>query len=158
MKKILFVVLFQSLLICGFGQEKTPTKAETMDWIGGKMKEHLAAPRQFISYSNGLFVYKKEFKAGVYCTSTVDLNKLTGMSDEYSSDFYVFGKILTHSVCPGDEYGTDYDYISISGPNYDDHSVPFDFNMDNMLLERMRKAFTTLMEYNAAKKGSDEAF
>ncbi len=135
------------------------TKAETMDWIGGKMQENLAAPRKFVSYANGLFVYSKELNTGKVCVTTIDLNKVTGLSNEYSDDFFLSGKKSAHTKCPGEDYGTDFEYVSVAGPNYNDYSAPFNFTPDQTLVERMRKALTTLVEYNAAgSKKADEKF
>jgi hypothetical protein len=139
-----------------------PTKKETMDWIGGKMKEYLAGTlgdfRHFVSYSNGLFVYKKEAKANEWYFTTIDLNTVKGMSSEYSKDFYVTGKKLVNIVLEGKEYGIEKDFLSISGPNYNDYSAPFTFTTDQALVERLKKAFATLIEYNATQKGADEKF
>lgn len=63
-----------------------PTKQETMDWIGGKMKENLAGTlgdfRHFVSYSNGVFVYKKEAKMNEWYFTTIDLNTVKGMNNQ----------------------------------------------------------------------------
>jgi len=135
------------------------TKAETMDWIGGKMQENLASPRKFVSYSNGLFVYTKEMYGGEVCTTTIDLNKVTGLSNEYSEDFFMSGKSMGLTTCVQDTKPNVFEYISIAGPNYKDYSSPFNFTPDQTLVERMRKALTTLVEYNgASKKGADEKF
>ncbi|BAP33365.1 initiator RepB protein [Chryseobacterium sp. StRB126] len=139
-----------------------PTKQETMDWIGGKMKENLAGTlgdfRHFVSYSNGIFVYKKEAKMNEWYFTTIDLNTVKGMNSEYSKDFYVTGKKLVNTVLEGKEYGTEKDFLSISGPNYNDYSAPFNFTADQALVERLKKAFATLIEYNATQKGADEKF
>ncbi|WP_123947302.1 hypothetical protein [Chryseobacterium pennae] len=139
-----------------------PTKQETMDWIGGKMKENLAGKlgdfRHFVSYSNGIFVYKKEMKMNEWYFTTIDLNTVKGMNDEYSKDFYVTGKKLVNTVLEANEYGTEQDFLSISGPNYNDYAAPFSFTADQALVERLKKAFATLIEYNATKKGSNEKF
>lgn len=142
-------------------KETKPTKEETMDWLAGKMKEYLTGGREFVSYEKGIFVYQRELGGGGLsnlCKSTVDLNKLTGISDEYSSDFFVFGQGLTYSKCTNDYNGTIYNGISISGPNYKEYGVPFSFGMDTNLVERLRKAFKTLTDYNSAKKDSNEKF
>lgn len=146
-----------------------PTKKETMDWIGGKMKEYLVAPREFVSYNNGIVIYKKastvrkELGPGtidVIYVNTLDLNKLTGISNEYSSDFYIYGKglITVNWTVNGKADNHTDDYVSISGPNYKDYPAPFSFNMDKILVERLRKAFTTLMEYNSSQKEAGETF
>ncbi len=134
------------------------TKAETMEWIAGKMQENLAAPRKFVSYANGLFVYTKQMNSGVTCTTTIDLNKVTGLSNEYSDDFFMSGKNLGSTKC-SDESTNQFEYMSIAGPNYEDYSAPFNFTPDQTLVERMRKALTTLVGYNGeSKKRSDEKF
>lgn len=136
-----------------------PTKAETMEWIAGKMQENLASPRKFISYANGLFVYSKDMYGGEVCTTTIDLNKVTGLSNEYSEDFFMSGKGMGVTTCVQDTKPNHFEYISIAGPNYKDYSSPFNFTPDQTLVERMRKALTTLVEYNgASKKGADEKF
>jgi len=136
-----------------------PTKAETMDWIAGKMQENLATPRKFVSYANGLFVYTKAMYGGEICTTTIDLNKVTGLSNEYSEDFFISGKQLGVTICEKDKTPGYFEYISIAGPNYNDYSSPFNLNTDKALQERMRKALETLFEYNAAgKKKADEKF
>lgn len=139
-----------------------PTKKETMDWIGGKMKENLAGTlgdfRHFVSYNNGVFIYKKEVKMNEWYFTTIDLNTVKGMNNEYSKDFYVTGKKLVNTVLEGKQYGTEKDFLSISGPNYDDYSAPFSFTADQALVERLKKAFATLIEYNSTEKGATEAF
>jgi hypothetical protein len=139
-----------------------PTKLETMDWIAGKMQENLLGTlgdyRHFVSYSNGIFVYKKEGKVNEWYFTTIDLNKVTGMNNEYSKDFYVTGKNLVNTVLQGNEYGTIKEFLSISGPNYNDYAAPFNFTPDQALVDRLKKAFTTLIEYNATKKTADEKF
>jgi hypothetical protein len=135
------------------------TKQETMDWIAGKMKERLVAPREFISYSNGEFIYSKQI--GVYsCNTTIYLNKITGSSSDYSNDYYVKGSMISFSDC-GKEYqfrNSSANEISIGGPNYKDYGDPFDFRSDNSLLERVKNAFATLIDYNSSKKTADEKF
>lgn len=165
MKNLMMLTICLALSVTTFAQkttaakEKKPTKQETMDWIAGKMKENLGLGREFVSYSNGKFVYKKEWKAFVYCVTTLDLNKVTGMSSEYASDFFVSGKSIITSLCDDDAKTTSlYEYVSISGPNYEDHSAPFNFTADQALVERLKKAFTTLIEYNAVKKADGESF
>lgn len=139
-----------------------PTKQETMDWIAGKMKDNLLGTlgdyRHFVSYSNGIFVYKKEAKIDEWYFTTIDLNKVTGMNNEYSNDFYVSGKGLVNTILEGHEYGSIKDFVSISGPNYDDYAAPFNFTPDQSLVERLKKAFTTLIGYNSTQKGVDEKF
>lgn len=142
-------------------KETKPTKEETMDWIAGKMKEYLTGGREFVSYEKGIFIYQREFGGGGLsnlCTNKVNLNKLTGISDEYSSDFFVYGQGLTSTKCTEDHSETIYNGISISGPNYKKYGVPFSFGMDTNLVERLRKAFKTLTDYNSAKKDSNEKF
>ncbi|WP_343662600.1 hypothetical protein [Chryseobacterium mucoviscidosis] len=139
-----------------------PSKQETMDWIGEKMKENLAGTlgdfRHFVSYSNGVFIYKKEAKMNEWYFTTIDLNTVKGMNNEYSKDFYVTGKKLVNTVLEGKQYGTEKDFLSISGPNYDDYTAPFNFTADQALVERLKKAFATLIEYNSTKKEAGEAF
>ena len=136
-----------------------PTKQETMDWIAGKMKDNLVTGRKFISYNDGIFVTNQRFPGGIGVTLSIDLNKVTGISNEYSSDFIISGVKLysvEESRDPGTlKYGQN---IFISGPNYEDRDVAFNFTPDQALVERLRKAFTTLVEYNATKKGADEKF
>ncbi|MCX8534603.1 hypothetical protein [Chryseobacterium luquanense] len=136
-----------------------PTKQETMDWIAEKMKEKLAGNRVFISYSNGEFVYRKQ--VGVYsCNTTIYLNRITGSSPEYSDDFFIKGSVISFSDC-GKEYefrNSSSNNISIGGPNYNDYADPFEFKNDNSLVERLKKAFATLIEYNSSQKGANEKF
>jgi len=160
MKNFLMLTLCFALSASAFGQktttttkEKKPTKQETMDWIAGKMKENLGLGREFVSYNDGKFVYKKEWKAFVYCVSTIDLNKVMGMNSVYANDFFVSGKGVITAICDDDAKSTsNYEYVSISGPNYEDYSAPFNFTADQALVERLKKAFTTLIEYNSVKK------
>ena len=165
MKNFLMVTLCLALSVTAFAQkptpakEKKPTKQETMDWIAGKMKENLGLGREFVSYSNGKFVYKKEWKAFVYCVTTIDLNKVTGMSSEYATDVFVSGKGIVSTLCDDEAKTTSFpEYISISGPNYEDYSAPFNFTPDQALVERLKKAFTTLIEFNSVKKAEGESF
>ena len=130
-----------------------------MDWIAGKMKERLVAPREFVSYSNGEFVYKKVI--GVYsCNTTINLNKITGSTPDYATDYYVKGTGIVYTECEKgyEARGGLYNELSIGGPNYNDHSEPFDFKSDNSLLERVKKALVTLIDYNSTKKTADEKF
>lgn len=132
-----------------------PTKQETMDWIGSKMKENLGKYKEVISYEGGKFTYKRPYLNG-HCLVTVDLNKVTGMSNEYSDDFYIMGKELIMTKCDNKET-TNSQQISISGPNYDGYIAPFNFTPDQALVARLRKAFATLIEYNSSKN-ADEKF
>jgi hypothetical protein len=136
-----------------------PTKQETMDWIAGKMKEHLQGNREFISYANGEFKYSKV--VGVYsCTTTIYLNKITGSTPDYAGDYYVKGTRMMYTDC-GEEYQARNEVgnaLSIGGPNYDGYSDPFDFDADSMLLERVKKAFATLIAYNGSQKSANEKF
>lgn len=133
-----------------------PTKQETMDWIAGKMKEKLKEYRTFISYSNGEFAYNQEAAGGAY-KYTINLNKITGSASEYSNDFYVKGSSLVYVQGPhsSPEYTNG---LSIGGPNYDNFIEPFDFKNDDALVERLRKAFATLIEYNSSQKEANEKF
>ena len=139
-----------------------PTKKETMDWIAGKMKENLSCKladcRHFVSYDNGIFTYKKEAKINEWYHTSIDLNNVIGMNNVFAQDFYVTGKKIVKTVLEGKEYGSTYDYLSVSGPNYEDYSAPFNFTPDQSLVERLKKAFITLIEYNATKKGENESF
>ena len=139
-----------------------PSKKETMDWIGSKMKDNLAGKlgdyRHFVSYNDGLFVYKKEVKINQWYYTTIDLSKVTGMNSTYSNDFYITGKKVLQTALEGSQYAEYSDNISISGPNYADYSEPFNFTPDQALVERLKVAFATLIEYNETKKSSDEAF
>lgn len=137
------------------------TKQETMDWIAGKMKENLAYPRKFVSYENGIITWSKEMGGGGIshlCTSSLNLNKVTGMSNEYSDDVFISGKSLNPSQCTGEQNPTIYEYVSISGPDYNEYGAPFDFTTDKSLSERMKKALMTLVEYNGSKKTAGEKF
>ena len=133
-----------------------PTKQETMDWIAGKMKEKLFGNSKFVSYSEGKFVYTKDIYA-VLNKLTIDLNKVTGSSTEYSNDFYVKGSglMLVENSHSSPAYINN---ISIGGENYNDFEEPFDFKNDDALVERLKKAFTTLIEYNTTQKGEGESF
>jgi hypothetical protein len=140
-----------------------PTKVETMDWIAGKMKENIAKPdrKKFKSYSNGILVLEGFFNdASTSTFYSIDLNKVTGMSDEYSSDFYISGKQILNSKWPerGQEMTRSIDNLSISGSNYNEYESFFNFTSDQALVERLKKAFATLIEYNSTKKEAGEAF
>ncbi|WP_411811183.1 hypothetical protein ACLB9Y_14260 [Chryseobacterium scophthalmum] len=140
-------------------KEAKPTKQQTMDWIAGKMKENLGSYRTFISYADGKFVYKKPYETLTnYCTTTIDLNKITGMNSEYSEDFYVTGKGCLTTLCDKESNAASYEAFSVSGPNYSNYSAPFNFTPDQSLVERLKKAVATLIEYNSTKKGAGEAF
>ncbi|WP_346986574.1 hypothetical protein [Chryseobacterium sp. POE27] len=138
-----------------------PTKQETMDWIAGKLKENLALynDRVFVSYKDGVFIYRSNYGINKFCEYSYDLNKVTGMNDEYS-DFYVSGNKQLFAHCDYDRAGEGnyYNYISISGPNYNKYRSLFNFGTDQVLVERLKKAFATLVEYNATKKSADEKF
>lgn len=131
-----------------------------MDWIAGKMKENLTGGREFVSYIDGKFSYKKEWKTSIYCVTTIDLNNVLGMNSEYSADFFVSGKNLTFVHCDNDkpDQGSYKEYLSISGPNYKDYTAPFNFTPDATLVERLKKAVAVLIQYNAPKKGENESF
>jgi len=136
-----------------------PSREETMNWIAEKMKENLVSPRKFVSYSDGIFIFSRELYDGknTVCTLTIDLNKVTGMSNEYSKDFYISGKEFNSANCTDGKNRT-YDFLSISGPNFNDYGAPFNFTPDQSLVERLRKAFTSLVEYNSTKKTEKEAY
>lgn len=136
-----------------------PTKQETMDWIAGKMKENLLERYKFSSYNNGVFTFTTALNGNSTCTSSIDLNKVTGISNEYSNDFYVAGKALQSTSCPDRrDWSGVYENISISGPNYNEYHIFFNFTPNQALVERLKKAFTTLVEYNSTRKGADEKF
>ena len=127
-----------------------PSKQETMDWIAGKMKEKLVGRGEFVSYSEGKFVFDKDVYA-VRNKYTIDLNKITGSSTEYSNDFYVKGSglILVENRHSSPAYLNN---LSIGGANYNDFEELFDFKNDDALVERLKKAFATLIEYNTTQK------
>lgn len=165
-RRILLATLCLTLVFNSFAQktttakEKKPSKQETMDWIAGKMKENLTGGREFVSYIDGKFSYKKEWKTSIYCVTTIDLNNVLGMNSEYSADFFVSGKNLTFVHCDNDkpDQGSYKEYLSISGPNYKDYTAPFNFTPDATLVERLKKAVAVLIQYNAPKKGENESF
>lgn len=169
--KLAIVLLSTVAGINGYAQKKTATKPvkpktenietkatreETMDWIGGKMKENLGSYKEFISYSAGKFVFKRPY-GNDYCDVTIDLSKVTGMSNEYSDDFYITGKNLFSGDCTNKKK-YDGQELSISGPNFNGYNPPFNFTPDQPLVDRLRKAFKTLIEYNSKQKGADEKF
>ena len=136
-----------------------PSKEETMSWIADKMKENLISPRKFVSYNAGIFVFSRELYDGknTVCTLTIDLNKVTGISNEYSNDFYISGKEFNNASWT-DGKNRVYDFLSISGPNYNDYGAPFNFTPDQSLVERLKKAFTSLVKYNSTEKSDKEAY
>lgn len=136
-----------------------PTKQETMDWIVGKLKENLTERYKFDSYNNGIFIITTELRDGSKCSTSINLNKVTGMNNEYSADFYISGKALLSTKCPSkEEWNSVVDNVSLSGPNYNEYKVFFNITPDQELVDRSKKAFTTLIEYNSTKKGADEKF
>lgn len=139
-----------------------PTKQETMDWIAGKMKENIVLRNgnEFVSYKDGIFIYKNIYGANKFCQYSYDLNKVTAMGDEYTDDLYISGRGLIYVECDYDRagQGNSFNNLSIGGPNYNNYRAPFSFTPDAALMERLRKAFTTLVEYNATKKAPDEKF
>lgn len=136
-----------------------PGKEETMNWIAEKMKENLLSPRKFISYNDGILTFSRELYDGrnTACTITIDLNKVTGMSPEYSNDFFISGKGFNNVNCTDGTNNT-YEFLSISGQNYNNYGAPFNFTPDQSLVERLKKAFTALVEYNSVKKTESEAY
>jgi len=138
-----------------------PTKQETMDWIAGKMKENIQNNQEisFISYNEGVFVYRNNYGSS-HDDYTIDLNKVTGMNSEYSEDFYVSGYKLVyiqhHYDKPGK--GDFHSNLKISGPNYNGYLGSFYFTPDQALVDRLKKAFSTLIDYNSTQKGADEKF
>lgn len=173
MRKILFVLLMPMTLSPAFAQTvkkaaapktetaktEKPTKEATMDWLGSKMKERLKTPRQFVSYNKGIFVYKIMYSAASdYCTMSLDLNKVTGMSAEYSPNTYITGTDLLYTKCEGNRGNNYATTVSIGGTNYQEYTDPFDFRTDNSLAERVTKAFKSLIEYNSSKKADGEAY
>ncbi len=130
--------------------EKKPSKQETMEWISGKLKESLTSNREFVSYDNGLFSYKKKLSSSDdVCITTIDLNKVTGMSNIFSNDFWIQGNGLLSVKCEKSE-GQGKNFVSISGPDYNNYTAPFNI-MDQPLIERLKKAFKNLIEYNSPK-------
>lgn len=136
-----------------------PSKEETMSWIAEKMKENLLSPRKFVSYNDGIFVFTRELYDGrnTVCTLTIDLNKVTGMSPEYSNDFFISGKEFNKANC-SDGKNSVYEFLSISGQNYNNYGAPFNFTPDQSLVDRLKKAFAALVEYNSVKKTENEAY
>lgn len=164
--KLAFLILSTVFLSISVNAQKKPatgaskpSKEETMNWIAEKMKENLLSPRKFVSYSDGIFVFTRELYDGrnTACTLTVDLNKVTGMSNEYSSDFYISGKGFEKASCTNDENDI-YDFLSISGPNFNKYGAPFNFTPDQSLVERLKKAFANLIAYNSTPKAEKEAY
>lgn len=139
-----------------------PTKQETMDWIAGKMKENIDthSDDKFISYKDGIFVYRNNYGINKFDDYSFDLNKVTGVNNEYSKDFYVSGTqmVFIHHHYDKSGEGVSGNYLSISGPNYNNYLTAFSFTPDQALVERLKKAFATLVEYNSTKKGADEKF
>lgn len=139
-----------------------PTKQETMDWIAGKMKENISTHSDdvFVSYKDGIFTYRNNYGSRQFCDYSFDLNKVTTMNDEYSKDFYIQGRQLIYVQCDYDKAGQGnfYNNLSMSGPNYNNYRTAFSFTPDQALVDRLKKAFATLIEYNATKKGADEKF
>ncbi|HNR86352.1 MAG TPA: hypothetical protein PKN22_01500 [Taishania sp.] len=134
--------------------EKKPTKEETMEWIAGKLKEHLTGGREFVSYNDGLFSYKKVLSSDV-CVTTIDLNKVKSMSNIYSKDFFIQGDGMLTVKCDN-SVGNGKNAVSISGQNFNKYTAPF-YVVDDPLIERLKKAFKTLIEYNSPKD-ANEAF
>jgi hypothetical protein len=138
-----------------------PTKQETMDWIAGKMKENIQNSEEikFVSYNEGVFVYRNNYGSS-FDDYSIDLNKVTGISSEYSKEFYVSGYKLIylqhHYDKPGK--GDFHSNLHVSGPKHNGYLGSFYFTPDQALVERLRKAFTTLIEYNSTKKGEGESF
>lgn len=165
MKKIIMLVMLLVFAVTFAQQKKTaktaaapakketaaakPTKQETMDWIGEKMKENLGPYKSFVSYKDGVYTFKVN---GSDCSTVIDLNKVTGMSSEYSSDFFISGKKLLITTCGGNQI---MEFISLGGPNYNEYTTPFRFNTDTALVERLKKAFTSLIEFNSVKKANE---
>jgi hypothetical protein len=58
------------------------------------------------------------------------------MNSEYSDDFYVTGKGCMSIFVMKKEY---VQRFSMSGPNYNDYSAPFNFTPDQILVERLKK-------------------
>ncbi len=134
-----------------------PTKAETMDWIAGKMKENLRTGFEFVSFTNGVFEFTFEENYSPV-TITLDLNKITGMSNEYSEEVTIMGKKALVTKRKGYD-DRPFNEIGIAGPNYSENLTPFNFTPDKPLVERMKKALTTLIAFNTAgAKKADEKF
>ncbi|MCS3530541.1 5'-3' exonuclease [Chryseobacterium sp. JUb7] len=133
-----------------------------MDWIAGKMKENIGTHRDeaFLSYKDGIFTYRSNYGIDKFCDYSFDLNKVTKMNSEYSDDFYIQGRQLIYVQCDYDKAGQGnfYNNLSISGPNYNNYRTPFSFTPDQALVDRLKKAFATLVEYNSTKKEASEAF
>jgi len=181
MKKIILVLVFQFIITGTNAQDKTtPTKQETMDWIAGKMKQYLQTPRIFVSYSNGIFIYKKplvdaidENKICGFAYTTIDLNLVSreqGYNDENKTlkSECLFGNklIVTKSVMienytvPEDEIGN-YVYLApLNNYRYTDapyHDVTvFDLSIEYGLIERVRKACANLVLFNTQQNTSEK--
>lgn len=82
------------------------------------------------------------------------------MNSEYSDDFYIQGRQLIYVQCDYDKAGQGnfYNNLSISGPNYNNYRTPFSFTPDQALVDRLKKAFATLVEYNSTKKKHQKLF
>ena len=79
------------------------------------------------------------------------------MSPEYSNDFFISGKEFNKANC-SDGKNSVYEFLSISGQNYNNYGAPFNFTPDQSLVERLKKAFAALVEYNSVKKTENEAY
>jgi len=163
MKK--FIVLFftiTSFTTAHSQEQNTPTKQQTMEWIAGKMKDHLDGERYFVSYDNGYFKYKTTLRGNNtglvrgHCFFTINLNKIAKIDGGSCWWFVATGVNVVYrtSACEMSdgivmvEDKIDQNRIQL---NSQDHG-PFDFCVEEGLYERLVKAFDVLIKYNTQKK------
>jgi hypothetical protein len=170
MKNIIIAIACLLTFATSYAQDAKPTKQETMDWIAGKMKQYLIAPRIFQTYSEGVFTYKidnpfDDGSYGGYNIISIDLNKITNYGLETTFKGYV-DEIQGAKILIRKTYDEKNKYIetafesSVKMINLKDSNSIFDFMAEKCLNNcyedcRLRKALDVLLKFNIS---SNETF
>ena len=157
------IVLFTLLFCCENADAQDATKQETMDWIASKMKDYLITLpdpdypydfRQFVSYQNGIFTYKRNYEADDEERScgfnylSIDLNRVMGYTRAYDNITITGVKIIFASksalICDMNNFVPDgtVDLVSC-----------FAFAYEQNLVNRLENALKHLVNLNTMKPG-----
>ncbi len=158
MKNLTITIFFAFVFAAAYSQNKPcPTKAETMDWIAGKMKQYLQEPHVFRSYSGGIFRYKYLADDGGYQIVTIDLNKVVDYNYRYGTMHFVGLKIESSDIYS--DRGKYEKTINENSVSMYDHVVNgrlFDFEIDPDLHGRIVTALGCLIQWNKIPAASEK--
>lgn len=155
MKKIFSIVAILLCFATSYGQDTKPTKQETMDWIGGKIIKYKSSKIYSIKYENNVITYENSsFRSRTIIK--VYLEKITSYDfnvsyPEGTNGYGKIGKIIKGNGLvkwlepSGSEFLTLEDF-SLNGDG-------FDLSLELGLLERLKNALDTLIQYNTKEPG-----